>query len=360
MTSLLRSEGRWVEALLIFLKHVTAHARWVFIALLALYAASGVHTIQPGEMALVRRLGRLQSHLHGPGLLVGLPAPFDELLRFETGKDRSLPLDDWALIGTKIGDPDQPLQLSNEELTRRVQSPDVQGAEYPDYDNKTLDPEQHGYTLTANANLIQGRFTLRYRIEDPLRFAAAGEDIETLLKRLSYRAFSAELVRRPIDESLTEKRRQVAAGAAERVRCEAVRLHLGVAVIGVDIGELSPPTQVIAAFEDVTNARQFAKTLYENGRQYDAETLAKSEGEAAAIRHRAEAYVTDLLETARGEAGAFAALMQHYQRQPELVAQRLLRETLDSVMGQVSSRTLVPMKQALPTIIMEPAPEFAR
>lgn len=360
MPSPLRQDGRLTEALLLFLKQLTAHARWVFAALLGLYALSGIHTIQPQESALVRRLGRLQARLHRPGLLVGLPAPFDQVLRFETGKDTSLPLDAWALIGTKIGDPDKPLELSNEELIRQVQSRDVEGAKYAEYENMTLDPVRHGYTLTADINVIQGRFTLRYRIEDPFRYTSAGQEIEVLLARLSYRAVSAQLAARRIDASLTDERRDVATLAAKQVQEEALRLDLGVRITGLDIRELSPPAQVIAAFEEVTNARQHAKTLFENARQYDAETRAKYEGEAAAILHRAEGYTDERVEMARGESAAFMALMQNYQRQPALVSQRLLRETLDSVMGQVSSRTLLPVQQARPTVILEPSPEFAR
>jgi len=52
--------------------------------------------------------------------------------------------------------------------------------------------------------------------------------------------------------------------------------------------------------------------------------------------------------------------MENYRLNPQLVTQRLLREALDSVMGQVSSRTLLPARQAHPTVILEPAPEFAR
>jgi len=360
MSTPLRQEGRLVEALLLFLKQLTAHARWVFAALLVLYAVSGIHTIQPQETALIRRLGRLETKLHGPGLLIGLPQPFDEVLRFETGKDTSLALDDWALVGTKIGDPDKQLEVSEEELVRQMRSRETEGSTYPDYENTTLDPVRHGYTLTADINVIQGRFTLRYRIEDPFLHTTAGERIETLLARLCLRSLSAQLATRRIDASLTDQRRDIATAASRQVQEEATRLRLGVRITGLDIGVLSPPAQVIAAFEDVTNARQFAKTIFENARQYHAETRAKSEGEAAAIVHRAESYTTDLTEIARGEAAAFTAVMENYRLNPQLVTQRLLREALDSVMGQVSSRTLLPARQAHPTVILEPAPEFAR
>jgi membrane protease subunit HflK len=359
MTSI-REDGHLTVALLIFLKQLTAHTRWVFAVLLLLYALSGIRTIQPQETALVRRLGRLQTKLHGPGLLLGLPAPFDEVLRFDTGRDISLPLDDWALIGGKIGDPSIPIEKSEARLVAEINSPESEGAEYPQYENMTLDPVRHGYTLTRDLNVIQGRFILRYRIEDPFAYTSAGADVPALLARLARRALSIQLAARPIDASLTHQRADVAARAAAETRRAAADLGLGLRVTGLDVSYLSPPAQVLASFEDVVNARQFAKTLAENSRMHHGEMIAKAEGEAAAIHHRAQAYQADLLATARGEASAFTALLETYRQQPALIARRILRDSLNAAMSQIYSRTLIPAEKAAPSILLEPSPEFSR
>ncbi len=356
----LRSEGRGVEALLILLKHLTAHARWVFAVLLLLYLVSGIRMIDPQEQALRLRFGRLQPDVHGPGLLVSLPEPFDRVLRYETGKDIALPLDAWAIGAEKIGDPDKAIVLTDAQMVEKAKTGGRGGAvfsEYPEMEGKALDPVRHGYSLTSDFNVIQGRFVLRYRIAEPFRFASAGDGIDTLLSRLCYRAITRQLASRKIDASLTSDRRDLAAAAADEIREEARRLRLGVTISGVEIRELSPPSQVLAAFEDVTNARQFGKTLYENARQYHSSTLAQGESEAASILMRAEGHAAGLTAAARGESSAFTALLVNYRQQPALVADRLLRETLDTVMGRISSRTLVPADQAKPSLILEPNPQ---
>lgn len=356
----LRTHGHLVESLLLFLKQLTAHARWVFAVLLVLYAVSGIRSIQPQETALVRRLGRLQPDLRGPGLLIGLPAPFDEVLRFDTARDLSLPLHDWALIGGKIGDPNVPIEKSNTQLTAEINSPESEGAEFPVFENMTLDPVRHGYTLTRDMNVIQGRFTLRYRISDPFAFTSAGTDVPILLAQLARRALTIQLAARPVDASLTDQRAELAAAAAAEMRSSSTALSLGVQISGLDVLELSPPAQVIAAFEDVVNARQFAKTLAENSRMYHGEMVAKAEGEAAAIQHRALAYQADLIAAARGESSAFTSLLETYQRAPALVARRILRESLNAVMGQIYSRTLIRAEKSAPSILLEPSPEYSR
>jgi modulator of FtsH protease HflK len=359
----LRSEGRAVEALLILLKNLTAHARWVFVILLVLYAVSGVRTIQPQEQALLLRFGKLQPQVYGPGLLFGLPEPFDKVQRFETGKDIALPMDRWALDTVKIEDPDKPLEFTNAEMAEKVKNSTTGGSvhtEYADVAGKALDPVTRGYSITADFNVIQGRFVLRYRISEPFNYASSGDDIQSLLERLGYRALTRQLASRRIDSSLTSERTELAAAAAQEVREEAGRLKLGVLISAMEIRELSPPSQVLAAFEDVTNAKQFEKTLFENARQYQSTTQSESEGEAASILYRAQGHAAGVVASAQGESAAFGALLVNYQQQPELVAGRLLRETLDTVMDRIRSRTLLPADQSRPSLIIEPAPEYAR
>ncbi len=359
----IRQEGKAVHALLVLLKNLTAHARWVFAILLIGYAFSGIRTIPPQEKALLLRFGKLQPKVHGPGLMLGLPDPFDRLVRFETGKEISLPLEKWSLLGNKISDPDVQVALTNEQLTAAVQNSENGGAAAVRYEvppDATLDPILHGYSITSDSNIIQGRFALRFRIEDPFLYASAGEGIHGLLENLSYRAISAQLASRPIDQSLTSARGELSTAAAKSIQSETERLKLGLRISGIDILELSPPSQVLASFEDVTNARQFAKTLYENSRQYAAESIEASRGEAASILHRAQGHGEGLIAAATGESSSFSSLLTQYQRDPELISRRILRESLDTVMGSVQSRTLVPASQASPTITLEPSPQYSR
>jgi modulator of FtsH protease HflK len=359
----IRKQGRAVEALLILLKHLTAHARWLFAALLLFYALSGIRTVGSNEQALLLRFGKIQPQAHGPGLLIGMPDPFDRLIRFETGREFSIPLNDWATGGAKIDDPDKHVELTEEELTRAIQESRNGGAAEAVYEKPpgtTLDPITDGYTLTGDFNIIQGRFVLRYRISDPFLFATAGDDIETLLARLAYRALSGQIGTRNIDTTLTADRRELVALAAESTRSLAADLNLGVSITAIDIIELAPPSQVVAAFEDVSNARQFAKTMFENSRQYHDETLEKHRGEAAAIVFRAEGHASGLLGAAGGETAAFTQMLAQHRRSSGLVARRILRETLDTVFAGVQSRTLLPADQARPSLMLEPAPEFSR
>ncbi|MFD0894033.1 protease modulator HflK [Luteolibacter ambystomatis] len=360
---LIRKEGRWVEALLVLMKRMTAHTRWIFAILLLMYLFSGIRTVESNQQVLVLRFGNLQPDVHGPGLLVGLPEPFDRLLRFDTGKETAIPLDEWKRSDVKTGGPTQPMATAPATNPLGIPIPEadpMSAAANPELDlaatGGSLAPEQQSYTLTKDYNLIQGRFVLRYRIANPFHYTVAGEDVPRLLQRLAYQALSSQLAIHPIDTSLTEGRKILADEAMMRVQSEADRLRLGVGISGLDVMELSPPSQVLAAFEDVVNARQFAKTLYESSRQYQTENVTKAQGDASALIQKAQSDVSQTVGAAQGEAASFNAMLVHYRRDPYLVSSRLLNETLETVMKRAQSRTLLPTGEAAPSLMIDPLP----
>lgn len=357
---IIRRKGRGTEALLRLLKQLTAHARWIFVALLLLYLFSSIHTIRPNQQALVIRWGRLQPKLHGPGLLVGLPAPFDRVLIFETGRESTRNLDQWARTGSKVPGPDRAPAASLDSAIEAlgIPAPTESGISSESMAPITgsLDPTLQGYTLTHDLNLIQGRFTLRYRIVDPFHFTLCGDQAEAILDRLAYHSLTGQLAKRTINASLTSDRQVIAVEAAMEVQHDADSLQLGVHISGIDILELSPPSQVLPTFEDVVNAKQEAKTLLETAHQYQAETLARTRGDAASLALKEESEAAMLISQAQGETAGFLAMLSQYQLSPDLVSRRLLRETLDIVMGRVQSRTLLPTYGVKPSLLVEPLP----
>ena len=357
---IVRQRGRGTEALLRLLKQLTSQLRWVFAALLALYSISGIHTVRPNEQALVIRFGRLQPDLHGPGLLVGLPAPFERILSFETGREATRVLDQWAISGAKLAGPERPPAVTPDAALEALGIPGPGGGEpgnpLPGMSGGSLDPVLHGYTLSRDFNLVQGRFMLRYRISDPFRFTLCGNEAEPILDRLTYHALAGQIGARRIDASLTSDRQAIAMQAALEVQQDADRLELGVSISGLDILELSPPSQVLAAFEEVVTARQSAKTLLETSRQYEAESLARIRGEASSLLLKTQSEAAGRISQAQGEASSFLAMMAQYRLNPELVSRRLLRETVDTVMTRVQSRSFIPHEGPQPSLIVEPLP----
>lgn len=356
----LREQGRLVEALLIFLKRLTPVAKWILAVLLVIYGFSGITTIQPSENALVMRLGKLQPHVHQPGMLIAMPSPFDEVIIFHTDREMSIPLDRWMATGEKR----ESFERQREMTEAEQKDLNIEGGIGQMMTEKLwgdfLDPVADGYTVTGDTNVIQGLFTLRYRIAEPFGYFSSGETVRELLGRIAYSAITRSLASDTIDNSLTSGREKLISAVVTSVQQESESLGLGVKITNLEIRSLTPPTQVLAAFEDVINARQFAKTLLESAAAHRDRSQRATASETAQMLSRTSAAANSITSTASGEASAFIAFQQEFRKAPALNADRLYWDSYDAVMREVTSRTLLPADRARPTIMVEPSPEFLR
>jgi modulator of FtsH protease HflK len=362
MSRRLRHEGLLMEALLHTLRNLTPLAQGLCVVLLVLYAFSGVRFIGPSQSALVLRLGKLEPRAHGPGLLFAWPKPIDEVVVLETGAEHTLALDAWAPRGPRVEASTGPRQFTAAEIEAQLQATGnaplpVETTAAGDF----LDPVTDGYSVTGDLNILQGQFALRYRIADPVAFFRHGhERVNTFLASLARRAAASALSERGIDRCLTSERDALATTVRNRVARYADVLQLGVAPTAFEIRELTPPRQVAAAFEDVTSARLFARTLVENAEEYRQRQLTTARGQAAAIAQRADAAARQLVASAEGEANAFRDFHAEYQRSPDLLRTRLYADTLNHVMQQVNSTTLLPPGANTPSVFLEPSPTVTR
>lgn len=350
-----------MEALLHTLRGLTPIAQGLCALLLVFYLCSGLRFVGPQESALVLRLGKLQPRVHGPGLLFTWPAPLDEVVLLATGGEHTLALDAWTSRGPRLEQGRHFREATAEEKAAGVgqignQFLPIEVAPAGD----SLDPVTDGYTLTGDWNVIQGRFSLRYRITDPVAHFRSADAAPALLEALAGRALSAELATRPIDLALTDGRDALAEAVRARIAADAERLALGLSPTAFELRELRPPTQVVAAFEEVTNARLQARTLTENAREYRERQLAAVRGSTDTVRRRSDGWARETVAASEGEAAAFRLLLTEYRRTPDLIAQRLYSETIGQVLRQAHSSTVLPPGESPPAVLLEPTADAQR
>lgn len=291
----------------------------LFLGVLVNYLASGCHFVKPGESAFVLRFGRIVPTVHGPGLLIAFPPPIDQVVRLPTGGPRELALDGWR--------------------ARAVERDTVNETHYGPLRHE-LHPARDGYTLTGDGNILQGAFTLRYQIVDPVRYQHGAADVETTLERLFYRAAARVLAGAAVDEvipaGLDGFRDRTLAVLAPTVGA----LDLGLVVTGLEIRELLPPHPVLPAFQDVNSAKVEARTYVEEARAHRARTAQAARGEAHTLRARAEADAGAVVMRARGAAEAFASVFGAASESPVDFRARRLAETREEVLPKFRHITL--------------------
>jgi membrane protease subunit HflK len=107
----------------------------------------------------------------------------------------------------------------------------------------------------------------------------------------------------------------------------------GVNIVRVNFDRADPPSQVIDAFREVQAAEQERDRLEKQADAYANRVTAQARGEAAQVMEEAEAYRAQVVNGATGEASRFSAILEEYNKAPEVTRKRLYIETMEEVLG---------------------------
>ncbi|MDE0913727.1 MAG: protease modulator HflK [Planctomycetota bacterium] len=304
---------------------------WPILVLLVLYAVSGLTSVQPGQVALVLRMGRLVGdspgqQVHESGFLFALPAPIDEVLRVDVEKVHSVRVADLASgLGREQDAMGGPL-TSSRGFSRR----------------DTINPEQDGYCLTGDDNVLQAVLLARYRVSDPIRYALEIEDPDALMRDAVCTAMVTSAGTMAIEEMMAEGRFTLSGMVRERAQALLDAADAGMELVAVEFERLSPPFQVLPAFREVVSSMIDAVTLIEEAREYGAIEVPAAMARSTTRISQARAEAAQRLGRARGESDAFEALLAEYLQNPEVVRVRLYRESIERALSPVTKRFVPP------------------
>lgn len=244
-------------------------ARYAFALVLGAYLLTGVYQVAPEERAVVRRFGAVVAH-PGPGLGVGLPWGIDRVDRVPVRTVRQLRL----------------------------------GYE-PETANDTLAPA--GQLLTGDQNLVNVQIVLDYAIgetdQDLDDYVLHRELVDATLARGAEAAAGEWVAGRTVDQVLLTGAGTLPAWVTDRLTERLPDLKLGVRVQRVSVAVLSPPDEVRAAFEAVTQAQTAIRT-----KEFQAQQERdQRQRQADALKYRFEQEATEYRESQVRQAEADAA-----------------------------------------------------
>jgi modulator of FtsH protease HflK len=297
---------------------------WGILALAFVYLSSGITIIQPNEVGLTLRFGKVLPQIHPPGLLFALPAPMDEVVKVPARTVREIVLETWAT-------------QKNEDGTE-----------------PSLHPVNTPYTLTADANIIRARFFARYQVADPIAYVFAARERDQLSRAILEGVVCRTLAALSVDDVLTTRRDFVAEQAMTLAQQQFDRLGLGIQLIAFEVREINPPVQVLPAFEDVASARVEAKTLIEPAKAYRASTIPAAEAKAYRTEQEATSWAARIVTASEGQSSAFLALDKSYRASPERVSVRLYLDMLNEVLPKLKLSTVMPSAQGHIRILLAP------
>ena len=252
------------------------------VLLLLGYLATGVYQVQPGELAIVRRFGRVLDEPRLPGLNIGLPWGLDRVDRVAIDEQRQITV---GFVADAVTDP------------------------------QTAPP---GQVLTGDNNLVDLQVKVFYTIarNDPraaVRFVLNQDRIEPLLIRAADSALIAELATEQVDRVLLGQSRTLESRIQERLTEVIQPYRIGVSIASVNLTHIQPPEELVEAFREVNRARTQMQIAEREALSYRQTEVSAARQSAERERARALAAYRDRVRQAQVEADNFLVLWHNLQ-----------------------------------------------
>lgn len=299
----------------------------VFTALLSLFVVlglvRGVYTVGPESVGVIQRFGRYIGTV-GPGLRYKLPFGIDRVT--------ILPLKRQLKMEFGFGSP---------------------GATNADQTSQETDLESD--MVTGDLNAAHVEWVVQYEIADPEQYLFNNREPGPTLRDLSESVMREVVGDRTVDEVLTIGRQGIENESIVKLTALVEQLNMGLRVQQVQLKNVHPPTAVQQSFEEVNRAQQEREQMINQANGEYNKVVPRAAGEAAKEISQAEGYALKRVNEAEGDVSRFKALLEQYEKAPEVTRQRLYLETLSEVIPQLGNKVILDAdaKQFLPLMSLQ-------
>ena len=282
------------------LRKIQGGIGWLVIAvIIAIYLLTGIYTIGPSEVGLVKQFGRYVATVD-PGIHYHLPAPIQ------------------SVVAVNV------LEVRKEEIGFRTISPPPS----PRY--QTVETE--ALMLTGDGNIAHVEMIVQYRVKDAEQFAFNIINPKVIVKQAAEAVLREQVATRTLDETLTEERDVIGTDTVIALQSLLDTYGAGIVVGNIQLQDVKPPREVITAFDDVNSARQDKEKLINKAEEYAMDILPRARGQAQEIANQAEAYKQERIKRAEGDVARFLEVLTKYELGEEVTRTRMYIETMESIL----------------------------
>ncbi len=271
----------------------------VIIIAVTLWLLTGIYIVHPGEVGVVKRFGKAV-YSTGPGPHWHLPFPIESAMKVTVERVRRVE------IGFK---------------TVRL----VPTAEYRKIPRESL-------MLTGDKNIVAVEFIVQYKVKDAIDYLFNVKNPDDTVKDAAESAMREVVGRENIDSVLTVGKFKIQQETKALLQEILDKYRSGIAVVAVQLQDVTPPQEVIHAFKDVQSAREDREKAINEAEGYRNDILPKAKGEAANIINKAIAYKEMKIKKAQGEVSRYLQTLAEYKKAKEITRKRLYIETMEEIL----------------------------
>ncbi|QTD41444.1 FtsH protease activity modulator HflK [Sporosarcina sp. Te-1] len=266
-------------------------------AVLLLVAFSTWYTVDESEQAVVITFGKADTTVTESGLHFKLPWPIQQVEK-----------------------------LSKETFSLQFGYKQDPNGELVSYDKETK-------MITGDEFIVLADLIVQWKITDPQKYLFSSQNPQEILHDATSASIRSIIGSSTIDAALTDGKADIEAKTRDLLTTLMSTYDIGIAVQGVKLQDVElPNAEVRAAFTAVTDARETKNTKINEAKKYENQRKNEAQGEKDAIKSRALGQKTARIEQARGDVALFNDLYAEYKKNKTITRQRLVIETLESVL----------------------------
>ncbi|MBI1841333.1 MAG: hypothetical protein HYR88_10860 [Verrucomicrobia bacterium] len=290
---------------------------WLLLGQLGLLLlSSAVVFINPGERALLERLGRPVAGREslGPGMHLKWPFPIDALHRFRTEEIQSFTVG--ALPNEGAADEVAFVwSVSHFKNAFNLLTPSAALA-------ATGDSAPQTASTNTPLGLLTVSIPIHFQISDLKAYAYNFENASNVLEGIANREVVRYFAQTDIHQLLSEGQSTAADYLRGVIQKRVDEMGLGVKLLFVGLQDIHPPVEVVKDYESVANARQSVITNILGATNIALMTNAYAVAEQARILAQAVADRDNRVSDATARASRFRGQMVAFEASPEIFSRR--------------------------------------
>ncbi len=286
----------------------------VFVIIIIVAVVGTVYSIGPDEVGVVQRFGKYHDTTT-PGLHMKIPF----------GVDKVTPVKVQRIFKEEFG-------------TRTVTAGVKTIYSMQSYADESL-------MLTGDLNILDVRWIVQFRVKDPTKMLFATRNPIVNLRNV------AEIVMRrlvgdyTVDDVLTTKREEIDAQAQLYMQELLDKYNTGLKIVTVKLLDVNPPNKVKPAFNEVNEAKQEKEQAINEAWEAYNKVIPKASGEAERTLREAEGYSLDKINRAKGDTDRFLAVLEEYQKAPDVTKKRIYIETMSEIIPKAKQKYIMDPNQ---------------
>lgn len=281
----------------------------VLAAVVAVIGLSGFYRVNEGEEAILLTF-REMTDKKGPGIY-------------------------WRVPFVQTVDKVSTSQIHTLELGFRTQT-----GQYIDDPSDYTDVNDEALMLTGDDNLVRVEAVCQYSVRDAQSYLYEVDKPESTMKLAFETALRRNIQNKALDDALLNK-----ATIEQEVIPDFQRMldsyGIGVTVREIRIQNITVPTEVNAAYEDVNNAKNEKTRKLDEAEKYSNEVIPAARSEAYQMVQEAEAYKSEVISQATGDVANFNSVYEEYVSSKSITRKRLMIETMERILENAESKVVI-------------------